>query len=343
MICVRKGKPMSNGRCRVAKLAGLGCLLILAPVCVQSDQPHGATHAAQAKGDAESADVPIPADNDADHGSNSGTDAGQPSLDVKQPESDADSGGAEASQPSLDGCSVERRDAGSGNADAAAGTDDAADVGVLKPLVPGPTTWTGHVDGYQFPSGSNEIRLALSVDANGRVSGMVVLGDGPPPPPATDPNVGYPPDYSVLIANAPLGVYWAEGFAYSIVSGEAAPWQLEFGISNNELWSDWCAAQTPVDGSSTCLSNWPGDRIIGTNGSPDQCYQQDPANGRKTAVDCGKYDLCTGFVCTCSTTACSSNSGPQAIFYLAIPVNTATGTVNGITGTVAAVHFTQDP
>ena len=338
MICVRKGKPMSNGRCRVAKLAGLGCLLILAPVCVQSDQPHGATHAAQAKGDAESADVPIPADNDADHGSNSGTDAGQPSLDVKQPESDADSGGAEASQPSLDGYSVEQPDAGSGNADAAAGTDDAADVGVLKPLVPGPTTWTGHVDGYQFPSGSNEIRLALSVDANGRVSGMVVLGDGPPPPPATDPNVGYPPDYDP--AN---GVYWAEGFAYSIVSGEAAPWQLEFGISNNELWSDWCAAQTPVDGSSTCLSNWPGDRIIGTNGSPDQCYQQDPANGRKTAVDCGKYDLCTGFVCTCSTTACSSNSGPQAIFYLAIPVNTATGTVNGITGTVAAVHFTQDP
>jgi hypothetical protein len=184
VICVRKGKLMSNSRCRVAWGAGLGCLLILAPACVQSDRPHGATDAAQAKGDVETADVPIPADNDADHGSNSGTDARQPSLDVKQPEPDAGSGGAEASQPSLDGYPVEQPDAGSGSADAGAGTDDAADAGVFKPLVPGPTTWTGHVDDsdnpdFEFPSGSNAIRLTLAVDAYGQVAGMVWLGNGP--------------------------------------------------------------------------------------------------------------------------------------------------------------------
>ena len=218
--------------------------------------------------------------------------------------------------------------------------DNAADAGVFGRLAPGITTWTGYIDGYQFPSGSNMIRLALGI---GQITGMVVLGDGPALPPATDPNVGYPPDYH--LAN---GVYWAEGFAYSIVYGKAAPWQLQFAIQNNELWSDWCAEQTPVAGSSTCLPNWPGDHIIGTNGSPDQCYQQDPANGRKTVVDCGKYDLCITYpVCACSAPACvlNPNSDQQAIFNLAIPDNSAiaTGTVNGIAGPGAPVHFTQDP
>jgi hypothetical protein len=60
---------------------GLGCFLILAPACVQSDRPHGATDAAQAKGDAGIADVPVPAGNDAGNGGNSGADGSQPSLD----------------------------------------------------------------------------------------------------------------------------------------------------------------------------------------------------------------------------------------------------------------------
>jgi len=231
--------------------------------------------------------------------------------------------------------------------DAGAGVPpgDGADAGVFRPLVPGPTTWTGYIDGYQFPSGSNAISLALSVDSNDRVTGIAVLGDGLATPLVTDPTVGYPPDFLVLAENAPSGLYWAEGFAYSIV-GESAPWRLQFAIGNSELWSDWCAEQTPVDASGKCLPNWPGAHIIGTNGSPDQCYQQDPANGRKTVVDCGKYELCINYpYCMCSTTACVSDptGSWQAMFYLAIPDNTATGTVSGIAGTVATVHFTQDP
>ena len=33
----------------------------------------------------------------------------------------------------------------------------------------GPTTWTGHVDDHQFPSGSNTIRLALAADSLARL------------------------------------------------------------------------------------------------------------------------------------------------------------------------------
>jgi len=96
VICVRKGSPCRMADAESRSWLALVAFSFLPRSAFKADQPHGATHAAQAKGDAESADVPIPADNDADHGSNSGTDAGQPSLDVKQTESDADSGGAEA-------------------------------------------------------------------------------------------------------------------------------------------------------------------------------------------------------------------------------------------------------
>ena len=226
----------------------------------------------------------------------------------------------------------------------------------------GPTTWTGHVEGYQFPSGSNTIRLAFAADSLGRLAGVTLLGDGPPPPLLMDPNLPYPPDYLALAKQAPNGIYWAEGFAYSMSLGYSEFSGLGFDIQSNELWSDWCAKQAPVAASDGCLPNWGGVQIVGANGAADQCYQQDPANGRKTVVDCGKYELCvTNHVCMCSTAACvfDQTGYNAASFSLSLPNNLATGTDYGIandpanntaTGRVAGlfgndlatVNFTQD-
>ena len=357
MIYVSKGKPMSNCRCRVAWGAGLGCFLILAPACVQSDRPHGATDAALAKGDVETADVPIPADNDADPGSNSGTDAGQPSLDAKQPESDAGSGGADASQPGSDGYPVEQSDAGSGSADLSAGTfsDDAADAGVFKPLVPGPTTWTGHVDDsdnpdFEFASGSNAIRLTLAVDAYGQVAGMVWLGNGQPPPPATDPNVGYPPEPWVRSNQyGELSDYWAEGFGYSMTNGTYSPDHLQFSIDNKELWSGWCALQptTWANDGGSFLPNWDSTSTTLANGQP-YCYQTNPSNNQVVVRDCGKLALWSSGACTCSTTSCDyqpNSSDSMAAFDLALSNGTAAGSLRGLfmNEPIAKVYFTQDP
>jgi hypothetical protein len=345
VICASKGKPMSNCRCRVAWGAGLGCFLILAPACVQSDRPHGATDAAQAKGDVETADVPIPAFNDAGHGG----------LDVKRPESDAGSGGAEASQPGLDGYPVEQPEAGSGVADGGAGTDDAADAGVFKPLVPGPTTWTGYVDDsdnpdFEFPSGSNAIRLTLAVDAYGQVTGMVWLGNGPPPPPATDPDVGYPPEPWVRSNQyGELSNYWAEGFGYSMTNGTLSRDRLQFSIDNQELWSGWCALQPTAwanDGGSF-LPNWDSTSTILANGQP-YCYQTNPANNQVVVRDCGKLALWSSGVCTCSTSSCDyepSSSDSMAIFDLALSNGAAAGSLQGLfmNEPIAKVYFTQDP
>jgi hypothetical protein len=335
---------MSNGRCRVAWGAGLGCLFILAPACVQSDRPHGATDAAQAKGDAETADVTIPADNDADHSS----------LDVKRPESDAGSGGADTSQPGLDGYPRELPDAGSGGGDAGAETpsENAADAGEFKPLVPGPTTWTGHVDDsdnpdFEFPSGSNAIRLTLAVDAYGQVAGMVWLGNGQPPPPATDPEVGYPTEPWVRSNQyGELSSYWAEEFGYSMTNGASLPDHLRFSIDNHELWSGWCALQptTWANDGGSFLPNWDSTSATLASGQP-YCYQTNPANNQVVVRDCGKLSLWSSGVCTCSTTSCDydpSLSDSMAVFDLALSNGTAAGTVYQLFSSIAKVTFTQD-
>jgi hypothetical protein len=226
----------------------------------------------------------------------------------------------------------------------------------------GPTTWTGHVEGYQFPSGSNTIRLALTADSLGRVAGMVLLGDGPPPPLFVDPSLPYPPDYLALAKQALNGIYWAEGFVYSMVSGVSEFSGLSFNIQSNELWSEWCARQTPVDASDACLPNWPGEHIVGADGATDRCYQRNPADRQEAVVDCGDYDLCiTNHVCMCSTASCvfDQTGYNVASFTLSLPNNLATGTDYGIandpanntaTGNVgglfgnnlANVDFTQD-
>jgi hypothetical protein len=229
---------------------------------------------------------------------------------------------------------------------ALSGQDAANDGGVG---LQGPTTWTGYVEDYQFPSGSNAIRLAFAIDSYGQVAGTVFFGDGSPPPPATDPNVGYPPVSFLVANNNPLGNYWAEWFGYSIALGTSSPPRLQFTVENYELWSGWCALQliTWVGGDSgTCLPNWEGGRIDYANGDPPQCYLRNPTNQQDTVLDCGKYDLCiTDRVCLCSEIECVSGQmrGAEAAFDLVLANNIATGTVSGIVNDPANVHFTQDP
>ncbi len=232
--------------------------------------------------------------------------------------------------------------------------DGAADAGGFKPLGPGPTTWTGYVDDsdnpdFEFASGSNAIRLTLAVDAYGQVAGMVWLGNGPPPPPAADPDVGYPPEpwvrsnqYAELSSN-----YWAEGFGYSMTNGTLSPDRLQFSIDNMELWSGWCALQptTWANDGGSCLPNWDSTSTTLANGQP-YCYQTNPANRQLVVRDCGKLALCDGGVCTCSTTGCDyepSLSDSMAIFDLAPSNGTAAGTVYQLFSSIAKVYFTQDP
>ena len=207
---------------------------------------------------------------------------------------------------------------------------ESLDARVIGPITQAQTSWTGYIENYQFPSGSDVVTFTFAADSAGEVVGSVVLGNGTPPAPATDPNVGYP-------SNLPSTGYdgsWTEGFSYSMVNGLSTPTRLRFTIRSFELWSGWCALQTPVQGSDMCLPNWGGAM---TNG---QCSQTNPANGTTTIVDCGKLNLCLEVqVCVCSTVPCvvTPNAGPELSFDIAITNNDASGSVSGHN-----VHFTQD-
>jgi hypothetical protein len=239
------------------------------------------------------------------------------------------SGGNPIPQGGVDAQSVfPRQDAGGGTLP----RNDAGPA-ATGPLSQGPTSWTGYIENYQFPSGSDVIRFASTVDSAGQVKVTVFLGDGPPPPPATDPNVGYPPGLG------PLPSYWVEGFAYTMTSGTFQAQRLRFTIYSYQPWSGWCALQTPISGSAMCVPNWQGDCSRGP------CILQDPATGQTIQVDARKALLCWAHVCACSTTACDSdpNGGTTASFDLALFGAAADGSVVGLISDRANVHFTLDP
>ena len=219
---------------------------------------------------------------------------------------------------------------------------DASASGTLGPV----QSWTGYVENFQFPSGSDAIKVSFAYDPSGQVVGQVILGSGTPPPPATDPNVGYPTGYigyNVLFADT-------EGFPFSIVGGSFASHRLRFATEGTEFWSSWCALQTPpADGSDGCLPNF----VSATFGA-DSCSIT-TANGAMSAVDCTKWYLCEGMVgfssasvCLCTPTGCIPRPGRSTLsFDMFLADDTASGSVSGYLGTATDdthnVHFTKDP
>jgi hypothetical protein len=190
------------------------------------------------------------------------------------------------------------------------------------------------------------IRFTSTVDSSGQVMVTVFLGNGTPLPPATDPNVGYPPGLATegMMLNS-ASDYWSEGFAYSMTSGTFQPQRLRFTINNYQLWTGWCALEKPIDDSGLCLPYWGGGGGT-SDGTNWQCYLQDPANGHTVVVDCAKYNLCVmSHICACSATACvyDPNSGRTVSFDVALVGPAADGSVVGLISDRANVHFTLDP
>lgn len=204
-------------------------------------------------------------------------------------------------------------------------------------------TWTGYIENDQFVSGSDSIRLTIESDSDGVLTGSVVLGKGVAPAPATDGSRGYPPDLSGWQLTAPLGDYWYEGFAYTMVCGIASPARLRFTIQNFELWTGWCALQIPNGVGTSCLLPGQGYTSFSQDGS---CSRIDTVTGEVAPVDCGKANLCVlSRVCMCSSTVCASSleTGGQLRFDLAVSGNSANGSIAGNSTHQGNVRFTRLP
>jgi hypothetical protein len=218
-----------------------------------------------------------------------------------------------------------------------------ADAGTVGPG----ESWTGYVENRTFASGSDTLTLKFAADADGVVSGTIVFGMGTPPPPATDPNVGYPPN---LVSSSPLppgpGLatrYVAEGFPYAFYGGSLATGRLRFSANLWQLWAGWCALQTPAsDGSGGCLPNWGG---MSAGPPRNMCSQTNPQTMEVVPVDCGKLFLCFGGFgpCSCPASGCGlSQQTDPAVFDIFITADTASGSAELPFFGTNNVHFVKN-
>lgn len=210
---------------------------------------------------------------------------------------------------------------------------DAGYPGDVSPL--GATqTWTGYLENFQFPSGSDAVKLSFATGPTGDVVvGAVTFGMGNPPPPATDPDANYPPG-ATQIGTATV----VEGFPYTIARGTLTASRLRFTIWETEVWSSWCALQTPSPGSSWCL---PNSGIYNEDANGMCSYQTSPG-AQATPVNCTKVALCTSGVCACANGGCTESFYASVEFDMALSLNGADGSITGQIGD-HNIRLTQSP
>lgn len=171
------------------------------------------------------------------------------------------------------------------------------------------------------------IRLVIEEDGGGRglVGSITFLCDDGncdpmgPPPPATDPDIGYPPELKAMDQHM-LRVNILPRFDYRIFDGRVEGQRFSFWITNNDLWRDWCALQTPYpvenDGRLEyyCL---PDPKPFDLSDVP---YPEDRS---------GKEILCAynNSVCACDADACGIDfRGSVRSFDLVVNGNVIQGT-----------------
>jgi hypothetical protein len=183
--------------------------------------------------------------------------------------------------------------------------------GVQLPIV---GVWDGYVENLAFASGSDAVHVTITAANDTEVCGHVAWGQGVPPPPPTDPNVGYPPSFVDASRNggaagAP-GFEVAEGFPMTVLNGHATSARVQFQVAQKEFWRAWCEMQTPYPAQARgdlylCVPN------IGWTGVPNGCAL---SNGQP--IDCAKLELCNRQICACTASGCTVSPAGDVNFDL---------------------------
>jgi hypothetical protein len=194
--------------------------------------------------------------------------------------------------------------------------------------------WTGYIESWSLPSGSDRVRIVFdSAPATGPRTGIVVFGEAAGPPPATDPNVGYP-----VGARLDFGTPIVEGFEYHFDDGIVEPSRIRLAAHLGELYSTWCALQYPVpyDETGESFGCLPNSATI----SGDMCAYQPFGMGDFIAIDCGRLALCQyGAACACTASECVAAGGGLVPFDFHVTGDEATGTVD--VGGLRNVYLTR--
>jgi hypothetical protein len=179
------------------------------------------------------------------------------------------------------------------------------------------------------------IEIAVGNDP-GSAFGFVVFGEGEPPPPVSDPDVGYPPSEDLE------ELWWrltapSEGFAYTILEGHVrSSGRLQFRIAVVEEYEPWCALQTSY------LSGVRGLTLLTDYScSPDPggwaaCSEfgvfslsSPPPDAPDCPLDYNKVRLCDveDGPCICTREGCIANMSRTFLFDLLLTGNEMEGLV----------------
>jgi hypothetical protein len=181
--------------------------------------------------------------------------------------------------------------------------------------------WKGH---WPDPRGALDVDIVLElkgVTPAGVPCGSVTIGDGPALPPATDPDVLYPPesgsggrsDYVGFGPAPALQDPWL-GYEHRMLQVQASATRLAFTILYSELMRPWCQLQSAVAGSYSCLPTITGVTSLDSEGK--QCLATGPDTPDIT-VPCFKVQYCSTYVCFCHDGQCDASlQGRQAQFEL---------------------------
>jgi hypothetical protein len=200
-------------------------------------------------------------------------------------------------------------------------------------------TWTGYIENFTFPSGSDAIAITRTAQGSGYV-GSVAFGSAPSPAPPSDPDVGYPPGYDFSMLGG--GMAPVEGFPFTLLDEAVSQPRIQFKAEPRELWKAWCELQTPVSWAPNAPSMYGCLPNCGTYYSDTSCKLV--CETGETPVDCGKLGLCNmGMTCSCTATACTVEMYGALSFDLFVDGEYAHGSVLGLPDGLRNVHLQRTP
>jgi len=169
--------------------------------------------------------------------------------------------------------------------------------------------WDGYTEAHEFVPGSDRVRVKI----NGDGQGTLVLGESQTYPPATDPNVGYPPGENDMFGFLKQSMF-RPGMEYPLHGVKVESKRIRFTVSLNDFYKSWCELQTPV------ATNDPNVYFCGPNNGYSMNDQGMCFDGLTQApIDCGKAALCMGpLTCVCTATSCTSSEDQSVQFDAAL-------------------------
>jgi hypothetical protein len=156
-----------------------------------------------------------------------------------------------------------------------------------------------------------------------------------------------------------------EGFYFTATGAIFASPRVQLRIAQAEIWTQWCAMQTPVpqyggiaDGGCGALYRYGCLPNVGitwdTTTTPATCKIASCVDPTWAPVDCGKFRLCTSpqdspgmhswlTACDCTATACTVRlvGSPTLAFDMQLASGTLNGSVLGLDSQAHNVHLTR--